>query len=244
MHKHVSGKLKNEMQLKKITEKGKTGNFYVGKSEILTISWNNGANPDFFAFGESRELRQVDKEYFAIETVGENYKLIEEQLPSSIESYQSTKDEKGNQYFCFYQEGIIHGFDQNGKRILEWGADEIGQGHPIYDIDYQFPDFLWLAFPTGQTVTQVSITDRKETYKIGEYTWDDKYDPLSYPESLFVKGKFVFIPNMGNNKLFRFDNETKELELIETFEEKLWQYETTDLGTFIVTDTGIYELEK
>src|SRR5690554_7466789 len=110
------------MLLKKITDKGKTGNFYVGKSEILTISWNNGANPDFFAFGESRELRQVDKDYFAIETVGENYKLIEEQLPSSIESYQSSKDEKGNLYFCFYQEGIIHGFDKNAKRILEWGA--------------------------------------------------------------------------------------------------------------------------
>ncbi len=231
------------MQLKKITDKGKTENIYVGNSEILTISWNNGANPDFFAFGESRELRQVDKEYFAIGTVGENYRLIEKQLPSSIESYQSTKDEKGNQYFSFYQEGVIHGFDKNAKRILEW-EDSLGQGHPIYDIDYQYPDFLWLAFPTGQTVTQISINELKETYKIGEYTWEEKYEPLSYPESLFVKGKFVYIPNMGNKKLFRFDNETKELELIETFEEKLWQYEETDLGTFIVTDTGIYEIEK
>ncbi len=72
------------MQLKKITDKRKTGNFYTGKSEILTINWNNGSNPDFFAFGESRKLRRVDKEYFAIQTVGENYKLIEEQLPYPI----------------------------------------------------------------------------------------------------------------------------------------------------------------
>ena len=49
---------------------------------------------------------------------------------------------------------------------------------------------------------------------------------------------------MGNNKLFKFDNETKELELVETFEEKLWQYEETNLGIFIITDTGIYEIEK
>lgn len=232
------------MQLTKITEKGEKGNFYIGKSEILTISWNNGANPDFFAFNESRKIRQVNKEYFEIQTVGVNYKLIEEQLPSCIEGYKSAKDERGNLYFCHYQEGIIHGFDKNAKRILEWGADEVGQGHPIYDIDYQFPDFLWLAFPTGQTVTQVSISERKETFKIGEYTWVEKYDPLSYPESLFVKGRYVYIPNMGNNKLFRFDNETMELKLIETFEERLWQYEETDLGTFIVTDTGIYEIEK
>ena len=232
------------MLLKKITDKGKTGNFYTGKSEILTIDWNNGANPDFYAFGDSREVRKVDKEYYALATIGENYKLIEEQLPSSIESYQLAKDEKGNMYFCFYQEGVIHGFDKDAKRILEWEADEIGQGHAIYDIDYQFPDFLWLAFPTGQTVAQISISDKKETFKIGEYTWEEKYEPLSYPESLFVKGESVFIPNMGNNKLFRLNNESKELQLIETFDEKLWQYRETNLGTFIVTDTGIYEIEK
>ena len=49
---------------------------------------------------------------------------------------------------------------------------------------------------------------------------------------------------MGNNKLFRLNNKSKELQLIETFSEKLWQYGETDLGTFIVTDTGIYEIEK
>lgn len=230
------------MQFKKITDKGKAGNFYVGKSEILIINWNNGTNPDFFAFDESRELRQVTKEYFAAETIGEHYKRIEEQLPLSIENYQSTKDEKGNHYFCFYQEGIIHGFDQNAKRILEWEAEEIGQGHSIYDIGYQNPDTLWLAFPTGHTVTQVSISERKEKCKIGAYTWDDKHTPLSYPESVFVKGNCVYISNMGNSHLFGFDNEAKELELIETFDEKLWQYEETALGTFIVTDTGIYEV--
>jgi len=194
------------MRLKKITEKGKAGNFFIGNSEIFAINWNNSASPDFFAFSESRVLRQVDKEYFVIETVGKNYKLIEKQLPFSIENYQSTMDEQGNQYFCFYQEGVIHGFDSNAYRILEWRAYETGQGYAIYDLEYQFPDSLWLAFPTGQTVTQVSISEKKEIYKIGEYTWDDKYDPLSYPESLFVKGAFVYIPNMGNNKLFRFNN--------------------------------------
>lgn len=232
------------MQLKKITDKGKTGNFYEGEKEILTIRWNDGTNPDFFAFDKSKIVRQVDKEYYAISTIGKDYKIIEDQLPSKIESYQMTKDEKGNRYFCFYQEGIVFGFNRECKKFLEWSADEIGQGHPIYDIKYQFPDFLWLTFPTGQTVTQVSISDRKEIFKLGEYTWEEKYDPLSYPESIFVKGKFVYIPNMGNNKLYRFDSETKNLELIETFKEKLWQYGESDLGTFIVTDTGIYEIEQ
>lgn len=236
--------LKKKMQLKKITDKGKTGSFYVGNSEILTICWNSGTRPDFYAFDSSKVVRKVDKEYFALSTVGIDYKCIEKQLPSSIESYQFTKDEKGNRYFCFYQEGIVFGFDAECQKNLEWSIDDVGQGHAIYDIKYQYPDFLWLAFPTGQTVTQISISERKETFAIGEYTWDEKYEPLSYPESIFVEGKLIYIPNMGNNKLFRLNDETKDLELIETFEEKLWQYGETEVGTFILTDTGIYELEN
>jgi len=232
------------MRLKKVTEKGETGSFYEGKNEILTISWNDGANPDFYAFDNSKIVRQVDKEYFAIATVGQDYKQIESQLPSSIESYQMTKDEKGNRYFCFYQEGTVFGFDNECRKFLEWSIDDIGQGHAIYDFKYQYPDFLWLAFPTGQTVTQVSISERKEKFKIGEYTWDEKYEPLSYPESVFVKGKWVYIPNMGSNKLYRLNTENKKLELIETFEEKLWQYGETKIGTYILTDTGIYEIEN
>ena len=49
---------------------------------------------------------------------------------------------------------------------------------------------------------------------------------------------------MGNKKLFKVDLLTKNMDLILTFEEKIWQYEETEIGTFIVTDTGLYELEN
>ena len=231
------------MKLTKITEKGKTGNFHVGKSEVIIVSWNNGANPDFFAFNETKEIREIDKEYFALNIVGKNYKLIESQLPSSIESYSITKDKKDNIYFCFYQDGIIYGFDKNGTKFLEWIA-EIGEGHPIYDIKSESPEFLWLAYPTGQTVTQVSVSKKKETFKIGEYSWEDDSELLSYPESIFITEKSLYIPNMGNNRLYKVDLTTKKPKLIYTFEEKIWQYSETDIGTFIVADSGIYEVEE
>lgn len=126
---------------------------------------------------------------------------------------------------------------------MNWNI-EVGEGHPIYDIKFQEPHFLWLAFPTGQTVAKVNLTDKKEVYKIGEYSWDDNCEPLSYPESVFIKDNNLFIPNMGNNKLFKVDTQTKKMDLKMTFQEKLWQYEETPIGTFIVTDTGIYELEN
>jgi len=230
------------MKLIKITEKGKSGNFHVGKSEVLIVSWNNGANPDFFAFNKTKEIRKVDKEYFALNIVGEKYQVIESQLPSSIESYSITKDKKDNIYLCFYQDGIIYGFDKNGTKFLEWTA-EIGEGHPIYDIQSESPEYLWLAFPTGQTVSQVSLSEKKETFKIGDYSWEDNSDFLSYPESIYLDENYLYIPNMGNSRLYKVDLKTKEMKLIDTFEERIWQYSKTDFGTYIVTDTGIYELK-
>ena len=234
------------MGLLKITDKGKMGNIYRGPNELLTIQWENGGKPTYYAFGFDKIVKQVDKSYFAISTIGDDYSKIEKQIPLNIENYQSTRDENGNIYLCTFQEGIIHGFDANYEKFLEWSADEVSGGHAIYHIAYQYPDFLWLAFPTGQTVTQVSISEKKETFKIGSYSWKagEDYEPLSYPESLCVTKNCLYIPNMGNKKLFRLDLLTKEMELLNTFEERIWQYDETDIGTFIVTDTGIYELAQ
>lgn len=230
------------MKLTKITDKGKTGNFDVGQGEILICNWNNGANPEFYAFDNSKTVRQVNEEYFAKAIVGEKYKLIEKVLPNKVHNYRITKSNNGEIYFCTYQDGIIYGFDNLGNSILQWDI-EVGEGHPIYDIKYQEPGFLWLAFPTGQTVAKVSLTDKQEVYKIGDYSWDNHSEPLSYPESIFVKNNNLFIPNMGNSKLFKLNTETQKLELLTTFEEKIWQYEETEIGIFIITDTGLYELE-
>lgn len=209
----------------------------------MICSWNNGANPDFFAFDNSKIVRQVNEEYFAYAIVGENYKRIEQFLPEKIHNYRITKSNNGDFYFCTYQEGTIYGFDNSGNLILNWNI-EIGEGHPIYDIKFQEPDFVWLAFPTGQTVSQVNLSNKQEVFKIGEYSWDDNCELLSYPESIFIKNNKLFIPNMGNKKLFKVDLLTKNIDLVMTFEEKVWQYEETGIGTFIVTDTGIYELEN
>ena len=210
------------MQLKKITGKGKTGKLYLGQSEIFTKDRDGQMNLEFFAFDESKIPRSVTLEYFAEAVYGDIYPKIAEQLPSSIENYTPAKDEKGNLYLCFYQEGVIFGFDKVGNKFLEWEADEIAQGHAIHDIAYQTPGLMWLAFPTEQTVTQVSLPGRKEVYRIGEYSWEEETEPLDYPESVFIKGDSLFIPNMGNNKLFKVNLQTKEMSLISTFPVRIW----------------------
>ncbi len=230
------------MNLKKITDKQSTSYLHVTQSEILTIDWSDVRNLKFYAFDKSKKLRIVNKDYFGLTTVGKNYKKIEAQLFGSLEDYCSTKGENGDIYFCTHQEDKIYRFDKNGNKTLEWQVG-IGVGHPIYDIKFESPDFIWLAFPTGQTVSKISISKQEEVFKIGEYTWEDDSEFLSYPESIFINENHLFIPNMGNNRLYQVDLKTKEMELIKTFDEKIWQYVQTEFGTFIVTDSGIYEVK-
>jgi hypothetical protein len=228
------------MKLTKITDK--RGNIDVGQKEVLICHWNNGANPNFYAFDISKTIRQVDAEYFAKAVVGERYKKIEQVLPNKVHHYRIAKSKDGHIYFCTYQEGTLYGFDSCGNLLLNWNID-VGEGHSICDIKYQEPDFLWLAFPTGQTVTQVSLSDKREVFRIGEYSWEDDHEMLSYPERIFIKDRYLFIPNMGNKRLFKADTQTRSIDLMMTFDERIWQYEETPIGTFVLTDTGIYELE-
>lgn len=90
----------------------------------------------------------------------------------------------------------------------------------------------------------MSTFKKKETFKIGEYSWDDDNEFLIYPESVFINKGHLYIPNMGNNRLYKLDLQTKKLILIKTFEEKIWQYAETKFGTFIVTDSEIYEMKE
>jgi hypothetical protein len=91
-----------------------------------------------------KNLSKSIKHILLLATVGENYKRIERQLPSQIASNHIAKNSAGNIYLCNFQAEVVFGFNQSGKKFLEWEASEIGQGHFIYYRDYQAPDFLWL----------------------------------------------------------------------------------------------------
>ncbi len=229
------------MILNKIADYQSISYLHLTQSEILTIDWRDSNNLRYYTFDKSKEMRSVDKNYFGLSTVGENYLKIEQQLLRPIEGYCSTKGDNGDIYFGSETDNKIYRFDKEGNKTLEWEI-EIGVGHPFCDLKFESPDYIWLAFPTGQTVSKVSISEQKEMFRIGDYTWDDDSEFLSYPESIFIKDRYLFIPNMGNNRLYRVDLKTLEMKLINTFEEKLWQYVQAEFGTFIVTDSGIYEI--
>lgn len=231
------------MTITKITDKGKTGDIHSSSSEIIFTCYGSGVKK-LYAFDKTRIVREIDKEYFGLKVIGDCFEKINNQLPNPIQDYKITKSQNGIIYFSFYQDELIYGFNNEGIKVFVW-KDKIGNGHAIYDIKFQEPDFLWLSFPSGQTITQISISTKEEVYKIGNYSYDENdVDILSFPESTFVKKNELYIPNMGNGKLLKLDTISKEINLHAIFEEKIWEYIESEIGTFIVTGNGIFEIEN
>lgn len=213
--------------------------------QLLFIEWLPNQINNFYCYDPLRGLQPTAEEIFSKAIGGEHFGKIERHLADKIRDYSSTSGLNGERFFCNFQSGIIKGFDTAGTKIYEWDTnkDEIGPGHAIYDIVFEPPHFMWLAFPTGQTITKVSLATREEVFRIGEYTFEEIYEPLSYPESLFITDTDLFISNMGSGKLFRLGLQTLQLELDRTFPERLWEYIKIGETEYVKLDKAIYKVE-
>jgi len=189
------------MTLTPIADSTRSEGFYCCHSELLMKFQEDGAYK-FSAFDKSGTIRSVDRDYYCRLVFGENYRKIENQLSRDIYHYVKADGLNGDQYFSTFHNGLIHGFDKDGTKIYEWDCP-LGEENPIYDIAFEAPHFLWMAFPTGQTVAQCSLPEKKEVYRIGDYSYENDHEYLSFPESISIKGTTLFIPNMGNSKLLK-----------------------------------------
>lgn len=218
------------------------GSYLVPDQEHLLFTASQGEQRLFFSYSPSEGTKEIPEERFLRAIGGAQFQKIQEQLKKPLYELSSTVGQDGERYFCFYQKGIIYGFNKDGVQTCEW-EPELGQGHAIYDLKFQPPHFLWLAFPTGQTVTKVSLKTREEEFRIGEYTYEERYEPLSFPESLFITEGALYIPNMGNHRLYQLDLVTCQLQLIDTFQEPLWEYAQAGGAEYVRLDSGLYCLE-
>lgn len=233
------------MKLKKVITLPTESLLSVLGSEVFISYWIYGRRSKIcLTMDSSKTPKQVDSRYFLEKTVGKNHEKISKQLSSSVEDYHLTKGLNGDIFLCREPDDIIFGFDKDGNQNYEWKVTgAVGNGSPLYYIVFQPPNFLWLSFPMAQTVSQIALPKNKEVFKVGDYTYEEIYDPLCYPEVLSISDNSLYIPNMGHNKLFKVDLTTKNISLLATFDEPIWQYEKTEIGTFVVLNSGIYEVE-
>jgi len=117
-------------------------------------------------------------------------------------------------YACFYQRSILEEFDLDGRKTGErdpsfflWGL--------VYDIALDADGHLWYAAPTAHYVGKVNIDTGAEIVGIGG-TWDpseqDK-SPFDHPESVAVFGDYLYVADMGNQRISRLHIPTNSLDL-------------------------------
>ncbi|MEM6806554.1 MAG: hypothetical protein AAF696_34460 [Bacteroidota bacterium] len=210
-----------------------------------SIAWSK--DQDQYCHLQGEEVLPLSKDAYMRAYAGEAWEKVGNTLgPKSNGLGTACSLAKNGELFSIhFQNGILHIWSERGElnEVLE--LNEIfTYGHLIYDIEFQAPHFLWLAFPTGQTVAQFDLKDKIETFRIGEFTFEKKYEPLSYPETLFSTQEELFIPCMGTGEIYKLKFETKELRLYKTTDKPLWEFVKVAMGEFVRIENSIFKLEE
>jgi hypothetical protein len=190
-------------------------------------------------------LTEISENEFNSTYYGEKYKEISPQLRVELYHYSFCRSEKGDYYFSFFEDSNVIGFNKFGNKIFELDNEvgSLGDGHSLYAIVYEPPHFLWLAYPSGSKVVKFSLETNQEVFRFGNFEYEPDPDwILSYPEELFIDQNYLYIPNMGNGKLYKVNLKTLEIIKYLEFEGQLWDYCKVCNREFIWLETGVYEV--
>ena len=173
------------------------------------------------------QTEQLEVSSFLQEIYGTDHKKLSNQLIKNIVDYSySVSNQTGYKYFQNFDEGILYTFDENANLKEQSNLSEIyDNGHAIYSIAWDDLGSLWLAFPSGQTISQFSLDEKKEIFKLGDYTFDKPTGELAYPEDLSYYDGKIYSANMGSGKIVTIDVKTKEVQVLKQDPGKIWEVE-------------------
>ena len=198
---------------------------------------------NIYELSSSNILREISRDTFLQMMIGDYYQKIQDHFTTELEHFSIQRDLGGNLYIHFYQEWDMYNFDDKGNLLKKINLD-FSEGHTCYDIKIEPPHHLWLTFPTGNTVVKLNLNTLLITKIYGDFSWqdtdtkDNKF--LAYPESLWVDNGTVYIPNMGNGKLFAVNAQNSELNLKHTFKDELWNYFILSNREYVKLQSGTF----
>ena len=229
------------MTLEKIIDKGEY--LFESNSSLYFLQWVNGKKENFFCYKDT--LKQIEEVEF-LNAITHNWEKIQNHLKFPLHDYCFAQAPNGEMFFQNYQNGILRNFDKNGNFKSSTNLDElVNCGHAIYSIQFEAPNFLWLAFPTGQTVSKLDLSTNQEVFKIGEYTFDDVFEPLNYPETIFINGKNLYISNMGNSTVNHLDLNNYNLTIKHRdFPSKVWEFTQVNNDSYVRLANGIFKIKN
>jgi hypothetical protein len=125
---------------------------------------------------------------------------------------------------CHFEASAIFRHDREGKKVHQYNIAPLQTGFDtIYSITIDKEEHLWITQPSSHYIGQYDLDTEKLLFSIGgDY---NNPDTFNYPEQIRAYGDYVYISDMGNNRICQLRIDTKELIDYKRFDEQVWEYE-------------------
>ncbi|THH36293.1 NHL repeat-containing protein [Neolewinella litorea] len=236
------------MKLEKIVGLDSLSVVHKKESDVYCVCTYGNYNEitKIFVLNSDNGITEIEAHELLIDLVGPSYTEMQKLFSVGLEHFSIQRSSDGFLYLHFYQEWDVFKFDSNGK-LIDKIPIHFSNGHTCYDIKIENPDHLWLTFPTGHTIARINLSTSVVEDTYGQFEWQDTDSQsnkfLAYPESLWIDDEgMLYIPNMGNNKLFTLDATREGLNLDHIFDEPLWNYFKSNGREYVKLQSGTYQI--
>ena len=205
---------------------------YLIRNEILFVSHRK----EYFRYDlGNQQKKQIKPEDYCEVLFGKyNYRLLC-LLGSSI----SIKVDKI--YSAFYQapDLLIHNTDGD---LIERKKNFFEGMTPYEIVVIEERNEVWAATGAGQVVTCQEINSGELKFQIG-ISYEEKSE-LSYPESINRYDDELFITEMGNRRVMKFNLNSQEKSIYLQFDEPAWGFQKNEFREIALLDSGVYEIKE
>lgn len=145
----------------------------------------------------------------------------------------------GEYLTCSFESSIVYRHNREGKKIHQYNIAPLQTGFDtIYSITVDKLGHLWLAQPSSHMIAQYDLNTEEEMFKIGGDF--NNPDIFNYPEQIRAYGDYIYISDMGNNRVCKLNIDSKELSEYLTLEEPVLEYVQYKEKELVQVQSGLY----
>jgi len=181
----------------------------------------------------SGELTAVTKGSYLLNKFGSNFEEIISQLGDFI-SCDAVKIQNG-MTVILYPSGEMGVFNEKGA--LAWTGDIYYNDAPCRDLAYD-SGCVWCCVPARHAVAKYNLSLNRFSIRIG----GDNNTSFVCPVSLYNENDSVYVCDSGANSIRIIDKNTYNVTDFMTFDEPVLKYFKVMESTFVILESGIYEL--
>ncbi len=218
--------------MKLISKKG--FDFFCSDNFVFFIDRDENDKDKFFKT-DLDKLSEISIEEYTNIKFGKSWRSLDSAYTECIHL------DNGEYLTCIFDESIIFHHDIDGNKIKKYNIGQFNNGFDnIYGITLDRNGKLWIVQPTSHYIGQFSLDTEEELFRIGgDFENPDTFD---HPEQVRAFGDFVFVCDMGNNRICQINIDTKELTEYKKFDEQAWEYGQFKTKEIVKLNSGLYEL--